>query len=89
MEDKKQEYRNLKLSNDKERKAIKEEAIIAERFKLKPMKKHYFLPALHQKEMFKRQKTHNIDTKYLDGREIERLTMPDKRFLTNQPKWGI
>lgn len=52
-------------------------------------KKHYFLPALHEKEYFKTQKTHNIDTEYLDGREIERLTMPDKRFLTNQPKWGI
>ena len=61
-----------------------EEAKIAEKFKFKPMqKKHYFLPALHETEMFHTQKTHNVDTEYLDGRDIDRLVMPDKRFLTN------
>lgn len=84
MEDKKHEYRQLKQSNEKMRHQLIEEKKLAERTKFRPMqKKHYFLPALHEKDFFRTQKTHNIDTEYLDGREIERLTMPDKRFLTN------
>ena len=86
LQDKKQEYRDLKTENDLERIEIKKERAHAEATKFRPMKKkHYFLPALHEKNIFITTNTHHVGDPYVDDRENSSEMMPDRAFKKDIP----
>jgi hypothetical protein len=87
LEEKKEEYKELKADNDLERTQIRKEMREAEKFKFGNMKKKIgFLPSLHQKGTFLEQNSvHAVGVPYVDHRDKMRLCMPDKTFLKNQP----
>mgnify|MGYP001464867281 CR=1 FL=1 len=91
LEEKKEEYKELKADNDLERNQIRKEMREAEKFKFGNMKKKIgFLPSLHQKGYFKNTNSvHAVGAPYVDHRDKMRLCMPDKTFLKNQPQWAL
>ena len=50
-------------------------------------KKHYFLPALHEKNEFISTSTHHVGDPYVDDREKRREMMPDRAFKKDIPQW--
>lgn len=91
LEEKKQEYRNLKVDNDIEREQIRKDMKEADKFKFANMtKKQSFLPSLHQRGNFTEiNSVHAIGVPFMDDRDKMKLCMPDKTFLKNQPKWNL
>ena len=52
-------------------------------------KKKYFLPTVTNGTTFDKVNSVTIDTEYVDGRDKERLCMPDRAFKKGIPKWNL
>lgn len=80
---KKDEYKDIKESNNQEREEIKKQQKLAEQFKFTKMtKKTSFLPALKSKGFFKdTNSVHAVGAQYVDDRDKYRMHAPERAFL--------
>lgn len=78
---KKEEYKEIKIQNNEERKHMIEEEKKAQSFKFTKMEKKVpFLPTLHEKKNLNGFTSIDAQERYLDGKKKYHLLFPDRAF---------